>query len=376
VRTKLLFVVNVDWFFMSHRLPIALAALEQGYEVHVATTITNRLEQLRALGLAVHPLNIKRGGTSALHELQSFWQLAKVIRAVRPDIAHLVTIKPVLFGGIAARLMQVPGVLAAVPGLGTAFTREGARAQLLQALLLLGYRLALGKRNLKAVFQNPDDRDKLIAAAALAREKCVLIKGSGVDLTAFAVRPFAAGLPVVVMVARLLTDKGVIEFVEAARQLRLSGAQARFCLVGEPDNESRTSVTAHQLAQWKAEAHVEFWGYRHDIANVLAQAHVVVLPSYREGLPKVLLEAAASGRAVITTDVPGCRDAIKPGVTGLLIPARDSAALGRAMQRLIEDRPLRETFGRAGRQLAEQEFSISLVVDAHMKLYRQLLQAV
>lgn len=371
---KLLYVVNVDWFFLSHRLPIALEAIRQGYEVHLATAITDRLDELRGHGLIVHPLSIDRSSTGLLNALRSFLQISSVFRKVKPQIAHLVTIKPVIFGGIAARLAKVPGVLAAVSGLGFVFIAKGGKAIFVRALIGMLYRIALGKRNLKVVFQNPDDRNRLLALAGLQTNKCVMIKGSGVNLDAYQAFPFPVGTPVVVMAARLLVDKGVREFVQAAQQLKQRGVDARFCLAGSLDPGNAASITERELQLWRDEQFIELLGQRENIADAFAQAHVVVLPSYREGLPKVLMEAAACGRAVITTDVPGCRDAIEPDITGFLVPARNATALAEAMRVLIEDKALRETMGQAGRRLAEREFSIKKVVNEHLAIYRELTE--
>ncbi|MEP6558756.1 MAG: glycosyltransferase family 4 protein [Burkholderiales bacterium] len=370
-KPRLLFIVNVDWFFLSHRLPIALHAMQAGYEVHLAVGLTDRLPELAAHGLTVHPIALRRAGIAPLAQVRSFLQMLCVLRRVRPDVLHLVTVKPVVFGGIAARLLRVPTVVAAVPGLGYVFTAQGRMAALARGLLAWLYRLALRSPRVRVLFQNPDDRQRLIEAARLDPARTQIIRGSGVDLARYAATPLPPGVPLVVLVARLLHDKGVHEFVQAARELRAGGHTARFALVGAPDVENRASIGAHQLARWRAEGAVELWGQREDIPAVLAQAHIVVLPSYREGLPKVLLEAAACARAVVTTDVPGCRDAIEPDVTGLLVPARDAAALAAAIARLLDDRALCERFGRAGRTLAEREFDIDQIVAEHLALYRE-----
>ncbi len=375
IKPKLLFIVNVDWFFLSHRLPIALQALRAGYDVHLAVGLTDRLPELTAHGIEVHPIALSRAGVAPLAQARSFMQMLRVLRRVRPDVLHLITVKPVVFGGIAARLLRVPAVVAAVPGLGYVFTTQGRIAAFARGLLGWLYRLALCSPNMTVLFQNPDDRQRLIEAARLDPAHTRIVRGSGVDLARFAATPLPHGVPLVVLVARLLHDKGLHEFVQAARDLHARGCTARFALVGAPDFENRASVDAEQLTRWRNEAAVELWGQREDIPDVLAQAHLVVLPSYAEGLPKVLLEAAACARAVVTTDVPGCRDAIEPDVTGLLVPVRDAAALGRAIARLLDDYTLCERMGRAGRQLAEREFGIDRIVAAHMALYREGLDA-
>jgi glycosyltransferase involved in cell wall biosynthesis len=374
-RKKLLFVVNVDWFFMSHRLPIALEAMRQGYEVHLATGMTDRREALAALGLQVHELPLLRSGASVLGELRTLRRMAAVMREVRPDIVHLVTVKPVVLGGIAARLARVPAVVSAVSGLGFVFTARGIKAKLLRTIVVALYRAVLGHPNMKVIFQNDDDRLLLQSLTGLEDAQSMIIRGSGVDLDRFAVRPFPAEPVVVLFAARLLRDKGVEEFVQAARMLRRRGVNAVFCLAGAPDPANRASVGNEELRDWRSSGCVEFLGHLDDMAQVLADAHIVVLPSYREGLPKVLAEAAACGRPVITTDVPGCRDAIVPGQTGLLVPAKDAKALAAAIERLIADPEMRLAMGGAGRRLAEREYAVGHIVEQHLSLYRQLLGA-
>lgn len=372
MKKKLLFLVNVDWFFLSHRLPIAIEALNQGYEVHVATGITDKLDVLRSHGLIVHPLNIERSSTGLVGEVRTFWGILQVFRKVKPDVAHLVTIKPVLFGGIAARLAGVPAVVAAISGLGFVFLAKGKKAAIVRFLVSRLYRLALGKRNLRVICQNPDDREILVNVAGLSLQKVFIIPGSGVNLTDYAAKPLPQGGAVVIMAARLLHDKGVHEFVAAAQLLKKQGIAARFWLVGDADPGNPASVNDAELSAWSNEEVVELLGYQSDIASVFAQSSLVVLPSYREGLPKVLVEAAACARAVVTTDVPGCRDAIDPGKSGLLVPVKDVKALADAIQRLLEDPELLESMGRAGRDLAEREFAIDKIVAAQLEIYKEL----
>ncbi len=371
-----MFVVNVDWFFMSHRLPIALEAQHQGFEVHIASGITNQREAMERYGLTVHPISIDRSGANIFSTLRTFLQIAAVFRKVRPDLVHLVTIKPVLLGGIAARLAGIRGVVAAVPGLGYVFLDRGWMSRMRRKLVAGLYRLALGHRNLKVIFQNPDDRNSLMRLTGLPASKVELIRGSGVDLQMFSRTPLPEGMPVVLMAGRLIADKGVGEFVEAARLLRKGGHAARCCIVGAPDPANPSSLSEAELSAWEVEGIIERWGHRNDMENVLNSAYVVVLPSYREGLPKVLLEAAAVGRPVVTTDVPGCRDAIEPDVTGILIPARDAQKLAVAISSLIDDPSRSMTMGLAGRALAEREFDIKQVIARHIRIYQQLMEAI
>lgn len=373
---RLLFVVNVDWFFLSHRMPVAQQAQREGYEVHLATGLTDRRAELEAAGLVVHPLAITRGHAGWLASWAVWWALLRLFLHLRPDLVHLVSIKPVLLGGLAARLAGVPAVVAAISGLGFVFTAQGWRADIRRWAVGGLYRLALGGKRLRVICQNRDDLDQVTHMAGLDAGQTMLIRGSGVDLTRFVATPLPDGMPVVMLAARLLADKGVREFVMAARQLRGAGVQARFCLVGAIDPDNPASLGEAELQAWAQEGVVELWGHRADMPQVLAASHVVVLPSYREGMPKILLEAAACGRAVVTTDVPGCRDAIEPNISGLLVPPRDGAALALVIRRLLDDPLACRRMGQAGWDLAQRCFGEQDVVAAHMRLYAELMERV
>lgn len=367
---RLLFIVNVDWFFVSHRLPIALAAQREGYDIHIACNFTDQADYLRSLGFTLHQLDLSRSGTGLLSEVSAFTGIFRMLRAVKPDIVHLVTIKPVVYGGIASRLLKIRQRVASISGLGYLFIATGLRASILRKAVSLLYRFALRTRDTKVIFQNPDDKQLLISQGIIEPEQAVMIRGSGVDLTRYQVKPLPEGAPVVMLVARLLIDKGVLEFIEAARRLRQQLPQVRMVLVGDTDDGNPKSVSSTDIATWVEQGIVEHWGYQQDINKTMAQAHIIVLPSYREGLPKSLIEAAACGRAVITTDVPGCRDAITADQTGVLVPVKDAPALAQAIEKLIYQPALCLELGRAGRQLAESAFDINAVITTHLKLYR------
>lgn len=374
MKKKLLFVVNVDWFFVSHRLPIALQSMKEGYEVHLVCAITDKGDYLKELGIIVHPLAFSRSGKSINNEVVTAIKLYRLIKLIKPDLLHLITIKPVLYGGIIARLANVPSVVSAISGLGFLFVqRAGLSAKLFRSAILVLYRLAMGHANQRVIFQNPIDRDALIDSGGVIKDKVRMIRGSGVNLSDYPMISEIKGIPVIVMASRLLRDKGVIEFIEAARILKSNGVDACFQIAGEPDLGNPESVAMEQVKSWQNEDLVEFLGYRADISHIFSQAHIIVLPSYREGFPKVLIEAAACGRAVVTTDVPGCRDAIVPNVTGLLVPPRDAEALAQAVEKLILDEALRQQMGKDGRNLAELEFGIEKVVANHLFIYQELI---
>ena len=373
-RPKLLFTVNDAGFFLSHRLPIARAAAAAGFHVHVATAPSPAAAAIAAEGFPHHPVPMTRRGVNPLREIWVPWALTRLYRSIKPDLVHHVTIKPVLYGGLAARLAGVPAVVGAVSGLGYVFLDRGPGAGVLRGLIRAAYRIALRQPNGRVIFQNQDDRAEFVTRGLVAPDDCVLIKGSGVDLDAFRPCPEPEGPPVVMLAARILRDKGVGEFVEAARRLRDAGTQARFVLVGDTDPGNPTAIPRPQVQQWHDEGLVEWWGFREDMAAVLAQAHVVCLPSYREGLPKVLIEAAACGRAIVASDVPGCREIARDGHNALLVPVRDGAALAEAIARLLSDAELRRRMGTRGREIVEAEFSLADVVAQTLALYRSLLE--
>ncbi len=370
---RLLYVVNNPAFFLSHRLELALGAQRAGFDVHVATMDGDTVPVIRGHGMTHHVLPLSRSGSNPLQELGSLLAMVRLMRRLQPRVVHLVTIKPVLYGGIAARLARVHGLVAAISGLGFVFMRKRAGLDPLRTIVLALYRLALGHPNSRVIFQNAADRDTLLDLGIVRGGQVVMIRGAGVDLDAFPALPEPATPPVkVLMAGRLLRDKGVLEYVEAARLSAQRGAPVQWLLAGSPDPGNPASITDAQVEQWRAEGHVVCLGERRDIAALYAQSHIAVLPSYREGLPRSLIEAAACARAVVTTDVPGCRDAIEPGKTGMLVPVQDAAALADAVLRLANDAELRQRMGQAGRELAVRAFDIRHVVATHQEVYRLL----
>lgn len=372
---RLLFVVAEDWYFCSHRLHIAVAARQAGYDVAVATRVGRDAARIEAAGLRVHPIGLARGGLNPWRELASFLELLRVYRRERPDLAHHVAVKPVIYGSLAARLSGVPRVVNALAGLGFLFSSASLKARLLRPLATAAYRLLLGGRGRLLILQNPDDRDLFVARGLAPAASIRLIRGSGVDTARFCARPESAGAPLVVLPARLLRDKGVVEFVAAARLLRARGIDARFALVGAADPQNPASLAPAQIEAWRAEGVVEVWGQCDDMPEVYAQSALVCLPSYREGLPKALLEAASCGRAIVATDVPGCREIVAHGDNGLLVPPRDAAALAEAMATLLGDAAMRARMGARGRERAIAEFADGRVAEATLAVYRELLAA-
>lgn len=368
-----LFVVNDFAFFLSHRLPLALKLREEGVEVHLATTAYINREELQSTtlkGITLHDIPLSRGGMNILMEIKTFLSILKVCLLVRPDLIHLVTIKPVLYGGTIARFLRIKGVVAAVSGLGSMFTVSKFKYVL--PIVKIAYKIAFSSKRLKVIVQNRDDLNKLSTFVNLQPKQFALIRGSGVKLENYTYTPEPEGEVVVSMAARLLIDKGVLEYIEAIRILKQRNVQAKFRLIGDPDLHNPTSINSSQVELWTNEGIVECMGFRKDVNELFGQSHIIVLPSYREGLPKVLAEAAACGRAVITTDVAGCRDAIESGSTGILVPVKNAKALADAIEDLIVNPQKRKEMGAAGRVLAEEAFDVRKIVSEHLSIYREL----
>jgi glycosyltransferase involved in cell wall biosynthesis len=372
----LLVVVNDPAFFLSHRLPVALAAMRSGLDVHVATAGGDSVTKIKAHGFEHHVVNLSRSGTNPVKEIKSIFMLWRLFRRIRPSLVHLVTIKPVLYGGLVARVVGIPGMVAAVSGLGSVFVSKKQRFYILRQVVEVLYNLALSHPNSIVIFQNTADMEALVSIGATSEGKTRLIPGSGVDLNQYPALPEPRGTPVITMAARLLREKGVAEFAEAAKLLHKKGLTCEFRLIGDTDPGNPSTMTEDELLQIEKDGYVNLLGFRSDIARQYAESHIVCLPSYYgEGLPKSLVEAAACARAVITTDEPGCRDAVIPGKTGLLVQARNVEELADAIQFLIENPEERRRLGRAGRTLAEEKFSIEKIVSAHMEIYQEIMDA-
>lgn len=372
-------VVNVGWFFLSHRLPIGSAARKNGHEVHVATALDPNLDHrtpeiLESHDLVLHPLRLSRRGASPFELLRDFLDLCRLYRTIRPDLIHLVALKPVLLGGLAAKLCGFGRVILAVPGRGSVFSAKGSVAALRRWVALLMYRFAYASGRNRVIIQNAEDREYFVSRRIFSDSDVRLIRGSGVDPSAFIPVSEPEAPPLVVFASRMLREKGVEDFVNAAKVLRASGSDARFVLVGDPDPGNPHSHTREELDAWAAEGAVEWWGFRGDMNAVFAQAHIVCMPTYYgEGVPKVLIEAAACGRPIVTTDMPGCRDIVRHGENGLLAKPRDVVGVVHALERLLDDKQLREQMGRRGREIVEREFSLQIVTDQTMAIYDELL---
>ena len=373
-KPRLLFLVADAPFFVSHRLPIARAAHQAGYEVHVAMPFEKRkLSMIRAAGIYCHNIPLRRGNQTLHGELRLLISLAYLILQLRPDLVHAVSLKPVILGGLVSRLFRVPAVVMAVTGLGYLFLRKDRKSALKRFIIKRLYKVSLTNPRAHVIFQNPDDLNMFVTEKLVKKSASVLIRGCGVDIKSFREMPEPETPIVVMFPARIIGDKGVHEFVEAARIVHNQGKSARFVLVGRTDPENPTNVEEPAIRSWEKSGHIEWWGFSDDMPKMFRRAHIVCMPSYMEGLPKVLIEASACGRPVVTTDVPGCREIIRHGKNGLLIPPKNGHAAAEAIMQLIDSQNLRTKFGRSGRQIVTEEFTVEQFVSESLSIYEKLL---
>jgi glycosyltransferase involved in cell wall biosynthesis len=369
---KILLFANTDWYLYNFRLALAQSLQAQGHEVILVSPPGLYVDRLQALGFCWVKFNLARRGLNLFSEGATIIRLLFLYRRERPDIVHHFTIKCVLYGSLVARLAGVKSVVNSVTGLGYVFSAEAGPKNWLRSIVMLLYRLAL--RRTKVIFQNPDDWKLFIEQGLVQSDNSVVIRGSGVDVDRFSPKPESAGIPIVLFPGRLLWDKGVGEFVSAARALRAKGVSARFVLVGDRDSNNPSSVPLDQIQEWVQKGDIEWWGWRDDMNEVYAQVHLICLPSYyKEGLPKALIEAASSGRPIITTDMPGCREIVREGKNGLLVPPRDPIALARAICLLLGDPLQRQQMGIIGREIAIGEFSKDRIIFQTLAVYNSMV---
>jgi glycosyltransferase involved in cell wall biosynthesis len=379
-RLKLLFLVTEDWYFCSHRLPVARAAREAGFAVVVATRVRAHADPIRQEGFGLRPLGWRRRGDGLIGAGRAISEIARLYRAERPDLVHHIALKPVLLGGIARRLSfrrsaNAPIAIDSVVGLGSSFSEAGFAAAWRRPLLGAGLRFAAPQDRRWIIAQNPEDRVAL-ADFGIDPGRIALIRGSGVDARYFAPLPEPEGPIVTVgLVSRMLRDKGVLEAVAAIRRLRARGMRIELVLAGPTDPDNRGSLSEEQMASLAAEPGIEWLGRVVDVREVWRRAAIALLPSsYGEGVPKALLEAAACGRPLVATDIAGCREVVRHGKTGILVPPRDIDRLAEAIAALAADPARRIALGRAGRALVEREFTEEIVARETVALYRSALQ--
>lgn len=374
---RILYLVTEDWYFCSHRLELAKAARAQGHEVIVVTRVQHHADDIIEAGLTLVPVAFSRSLRNPFSDMALFFSLYLIYRKHTPDIIHHVALKPVLIGSVvqfAVRLLtgKKSQVVNALTGLGYTFSSNDLKARFVNLLLRPVLKWALTNRYSHVILQNEDDLQLLTSTSLVDKERVSLIRGSGVDISLFQPVAEPDGKTTIILAARMLRDKGVYEFVEAAKLLKQKIA-VRMVLVGGLDDANPSAISAQQLEAWQSEGVIEWWGKQADMPAVFSQAHIVCLPSYREGLPKVLIEAAACARPIVATDVPGCREIVQDGFNGYLVPARNVESLADAIQKLAEDATSRKAMGANGRQLVEQNFSSNIIIKQTLGLYNCIL---
>jgi glycosyltransferase involved in cell wall biosynthesis len=370
---KLFIIVNVDWFFLSHRLPVALAAQKAGWDVTIVTADTGKLKDIEARGLKTVNLPMSRSGMNIKEELGTMWFLYNLYKREKPDVVHHVGMKTILWGTLAAKFAKVNGVVNAVSGLGGFFAEDNK--SILAKVMPKVLKFSHNRKNLLVIFQNNEDRAMYVKKGIISDSQAKFIKGSGVDLQDFCYTPEPSeGKVKIILTARMIVEKGIFLLTEAAEKLRKEYEdKAEFWLVGGIDDHPG-AITKEQLDAACDGKYIKWLGYRTDVKELLQQSHIVAFPSYyMEGLPKSLIEATAIGRPIITTQSIGCKDTVEDGVNGYLIAPKEVEPLVEKLRLLIDDAALRQKMGKASREKAERDFSLEVVIDKHLSIYQEFL---
>lgn len=375
MKKKLFIVVNQDWFFLSHRLPIGVTAKDVGYDVTIVSEDTGVSDKIREAGLNTINLPINKAGTNIKDEIKTFFFLYKLFRREKPDIAHLVGLKTMLWGSLACRLAGVKAMVSAVCGLGVLFDEEHAHSFMTRSILKV-LRVTHKKKRLAVIFQNNDDKAIFLNAKIMKEEQCAFTNGSGINLQNYDYTPEPTdGLIKIIFTARMVEDKGTLILIDAAKKLEAEYKdKVQFLLCGGLDTNPN-GITKDMLESRCDGEYIQWLGHRKDVLELLKQSHIMAFPSwYREGLPKSVIEAEAIGRPVVTTDSVGCRDTVVDGKNGYMIPIKDSDALAMALKKLIDNPELRQTMGKNAREFAVKRFDIKDVVKVHMDVYDNILK--
>ena len=372
-RVKILYLVTEDWYFLSHRLALARSCRERGWDVVVATRVGECRAEIEKEGFAVLGIRMQRRGRNIFSELRSIAELVGIFRTERPDIIHNVGLKPVIYGSLAVRATPTASVVNLLAGMGYVFSEGHFTIKLARFAIKLTLKFCFRPKNHWLIVQNKVDAEVLISSRLASKVRTEIIRGSGVNLERFSPTPEPEGPIIAATVSRMLKDKGVREVVLAARELKRRNVGIEIWLVGEPDIENPTSLSEEDLRQWDAEGCIRWLGHKTDIAAIWAKAHIALLPTYREGMPMALLEAAASGRPIVTSDVPGCNELVINGETGLLVPRNDWLGIADALQLLAQSPELRTKLGAAARAKVSGEYEQGNVVRVTHALYNRAL---
>ena len=371
-KTKLLIIVSEDWAFLSHRLSLAISAIENNYDVTVVTKLNKHEDEIRNKGINVKNVNFIRSSRFPLTDLINLIRLFNIFKEEKPDIVHNVGLKIIVISSLAGLAFKKTNIVNAFTGLGYVFSSEQLQARIIRACIKPFFQfLALNSR-IWTTFQNPDDLDLFKKLKLINPDRNALIRGSGVDIEEFSQSKDQNVIPVVMLASRMLWDKGVGEFVEVAKRINKENIQAKFILVGDVDEANPMSIPRESLKAWSDEGCLSWVGHSNNMPEILKSASIVCLPSYREGLPKVLLEAASIGRPLIATDVPGCREIVKNGHNGILVKLKDIDTLYTAVKELILNNEMRQSMGQNSRKLVEYELSSEIINSQTIKLYKNI----
>jgi glycosyltransferase involved in cell wall biosynthesis len=366
---KALLVANTDWYLYNFRIDLACHLKSQGWDVVLVAPKGKYSERFKELGFRYIPLEFSRKGINPLQELATLRHFEKIYDQEKPDLVHQFTIKCVIYGSLAAKRIGIIPIVNSITGLGFIYVSEGLIARSLRKIVNPLYRKAL--KGTQVIFENSDDAALFLERKFVTPDQVNIILGTGIDTKKFKPIPPPESVPLVILPSRLLWDKGVGEFVEAATMIRSKGIKARFALVGKKDEGNPSSISFEQLTQWQKEGNVEWWGWQEDILTTLSLSDIVCLPSYREGLPKVLIEAASCSRPIVTTDTAGCREVVADGVNGYLVPVKNAAELAAALEKLLLNPVLRKKMGQAGRKRAVELFANEKVNNQIEAVYQK-----
>lgn len=369
-KKKFLYIINTDKFLLSHRIEIAKELLKNNYEVHLGSAQTEASYEIKKLGIKAHALNINRSKTDILDLILTGISIYRLIKKVKPEFVHFISIKPVLIGCIVSKFFRnKPKLIVSISGLGFIFVDQGLLAKLRRFFIIILYKISLSNRELSIIFQNEADKLFISKICNLSKDQSFLIKGSGVNLEKFKPSDFKLDNKIVLLPTRIVKSKGILEFIKAATILR---GKSRFVICGDFDSEAKDKISQEYINQYVKKNIIEYWGFKENMSDIYQSSTIVVLPSYREGLPKALCEAGACGKPIITTKVPGCMDAIINNKTGILVPPRNSRSLAKAIEKLLNDKNLCQSMGIKGRLNAEKNFNIKKVVESHLIIYEEI----
>ncbi len=356
---KIILFANTDWYIYNYRMPLVETLRGMKNEIILLSPSGSYSDRIKKSGYDWRRVKMTRSGINPLDEVRTIFHLKNIYHREKPDLVHHFTSKCVIYGSLAAKLAGIKRIVNSITGMGYVFTRKNPMSFLLKPFVIFCYKIALTNTNV--IFQNQQDLDYFISHHLVKVSQCALIPSSGVDTRKFYPVPLPKGKPLVILPARMLWDKGIREFVEAATMLKKQGVQARFALVGMPDKGNPSSISEKQLELWAASGIIENWGWQEDMVSVYQQASIICLPSYREGLAKGLIEAAACGRALVASDIPGCREVVSHGINGFLVPSKEAIPLAEAIEKIIQNRGLMAKMGRESRMIAQRDFSVEKI---------------